>query len=229
MNHFIALELNNQRGLLSPGESHHASRVLRLQAGASISVTVGDGKVYRARITEANPKETTFQIEALLREERKPLLKIAMAPTKSNDRFEFFLEKATELGVSEICPLLCHHSERKIYKEHRGEKIILSAVKQSKKGYFPRFNPLTPFTEFIHSLGSEKAYIAHLGDGEATPLQQVDFQKPCWVLIGPEGDFSSEEIDQALKAGLVPLSLGKEVLRTETAGVMVAAAGNIWQ
>lgn len=229
MNHFVAAEIRNQQGRLAPDESHHASRVLRLRAGDLISVTQGDGKVYRARINEAHPKETLFQIEALLREEKKPLLKIALAPTKSNDRFEFFLEKATELGVSEITPLLCQHSERKIYKEHRGEKIILSAVKQSKKGFFPVFNPLTPFAEFLHSLGREKAYIAHLAGGDALPLQQVDFEKPCWVLIGPEGDFSPEEIAQALEAGIAPLRLGTEVLRTETAGVMVAAASNLFQ
>lgn len=214
----------NKRGKLSPEESHHALRVLRLQAGDLISVSQGDGKVYRAQLTGGTPKEATFEIEELLREEKKPSLKIAMAPTKSNDRFEFFLEKATELGIAEITPLLCHHSERKVYKEQRGEKIILSAVKQSKKGYFPKLNQLTRFADFLNHIKEHEAYIAHLNQAEYYRLNGIDLSNECWVLIGPEGDFSDQEISLALKQGIKSLTLGNEILRTETAGIYVAAA-----
>jgi 16S rRNA (uracil1498-N3)-methyltransferase len=226
MNHFIAQELNNGQGWLNAKESHHATRVLRLSNGAKISVTNGKGKVYLAELGECKAQQQHFTITTLLREEPKPQLHLAVAPTKSNDRFEFFLEKASELGVASITPILCQNSERKVYKTHRGQRVILAAVKQSHKGWIPQLKPMLTFSNYLKNSPLASTYISHLAEDSKLTLKKLDFNTPIHVLIGPEGDFSNQELIQARKLGIHFLNLGQEILRTETAALSVCAARN---
>lgn len=229
MNHFLGIRLDAERGFLNEVDSHHAQRVLRLGIGAIISVSFGDGKVYQAEVEVLDKKKLQFKLGALRREQKKPLLRIAIAPTKSNERFEWFLEKAVELGVAGIHPILCQHSERKVYKVDRGQRIMEAAFKQSHKGYMPDLAPLSPLKDFVDQDPSSHKYVASLNDGERLSLQALPFSEACTVLIGPEGDFSPEEIHYLESKGYQHLDLGPEVLRTETAAVQVAGIFNYHQ
>ena len=146
-----------------------------------------------------------------------------VAPTKLNDRYEWFLEKATEIGVSEITPILCDNSERKVIKAERYEKIILGAMKQSLKAHLPILNPMISFKEFISSekFGTTPTFIAHCNDVEKQSLKLLKpTSNQITILIGPEGDFSEKEIEMALQKMAKPISLGKSRLRTETAAIV---------
>jgi len=224
MNHFFCESINDGIGFLNQLDSHHATRVLRLKEGSKISVSPNNGQVYAAEILNANKNELRFQCTHLLREEQRPLLSIAIAPTKSNDRFEWFLEKATEIGIANIYPILCANSERKVYKTERGEKVIMAAAKQSKKGFLPELHELQKVKSLIKDWSQKPSYIAHLVDGPKTTLNDINFKDECLFLIGPEGDFNDTEVQFALQEGFKPISLGEEVLRTETAGMKIAAA-----
>lgn len=226
MNHFLAQEGNEKEGFLSESDSHHAIRVLRLQNGGFISVSYGDGKVYRAEISDPNKKTLKFKILELRRTEKKPLLDIAIAPTKSNDRFEWFLEKATELGIATIYPLICDHSERKVYKTERGRRIIEAAFKQSHKGFMPHLEEAQHFNDFISQGLPANTYLASLINQPKKKLQELPFTERCLVLIGPEGDFSQGEQEAAAAKSIQHLDLGPEVLRTETAGVQICSLWN---
>jgi len=224
MNHFIAENISGEKGWLNADETHHAQRVLRLKPKVQISVTQGDGKIYRAILEPGLKKVQPFKIEALVREENQAKLHLAVAPTKSNDRFEFFLEKATELGVASITPIICQNSERKVYKQVRGQRIIMAAVKQSKKGWIPTLQQQKTFPQFLETVQGANAYLAHLNSGPRANLKTINLKKEHWILIGPEGDFSPSEIKMAQEKKLGFLDLGEEVLRTETAAISVAAA-----
>ena len=226
MNHFLAEEWSELEGRLSAEDSHHALRVLRLQVGKAISVSPGDGRVFSAEIIASPDKSCRFKVGPLLRTEKRPQVSIAIAPTKSNDRFEWFLEKATEFGVADIYPVICSHSERKIYKTDRGRKVIKAAFKQSKKGFMPELHPTLNLKDFLKQVEVRNKYIAHLNDGKSLSLNEVEFNAEGVFLIGPEGDFRPEEVEEALSAGYQALSLGSEVLRTETAGVQISALAN---
>ncbi len=212
--------------LLPEEESLHAVKVLRLQPGDEVMLLDGRGGVYRAEITLPHPKRCGFSI---LSEEHRSTgrsyrLHVAIAPTKNIERLEWFIEKAVEIGVDEITPLLCQFSERKQVKDDRLEKILLSACKQSIQAVFPVLNPITGFAEMVTTTKAACNAIAH-----CYPLDKQDFRTLCsdfsdiLVLIGPEGDFSPEEVDMAIAKGFIPVSLGESRLRTETAGIMVCA------
>lgn len=212
-------------------ESRHIIKVLRMKEGNRFQITNGKGSFFEAEITNANPKGCLVKI--LSEETQTPLpyyLHLAVAPTKLNDRYEWFLEKATEIGVSEITPIICDHSERKTIKPERYEKIIQSAMKQSLKAYLPVLNPMASLRDFIESNKNPETlkFIAHCEDASANG-QETDKKslksrlhpyKNVLIIIGPEGDFSSEEIDFAIKNDFLPVSLGKSRLRTETAAVV---------
>lgn len=232
---------------LGPEESRHAAGVLRLRSGERVRLTDGRGLWCEAEILAgSSAKECRLRI--LSREEnhgRRPYrLHVAIAPTKNSDRYEWFLEKATEIGIDRITPIRCDHSERKVLRRERGEKIVLSAVKQSLKAYVPQLDELTPLRDFIASAAADKAegtliykerFVAYCDEG--TPLQDrielfpamsaSGLPREYCVLIGPEGDFSPEEIRSARNAGFVPVTLGESRLRTETAGVMAAAMAQL--
>lgn len=207
---------------LTEEESKHAIKVLRLEAGDEICMIDGTGGLYYGIIDEPNAKKCTIRVIEKIEQynRRNYYLHIAIAPTKSNDRFEWFLEKATEIGIDEITPLLCERSERKVIKNDRFEKIIMSAMKQSVKAYKPKLNELTTFAKFIKSQENEGTYIAHCEDVPKPSLKsEITKVSKITILIGPEGDFSPKEIEMAKEKGIYEVHLGKSRLRTETAGI----------
>ena len=205
-------------------ESRHIVKVLRMGIGDTLKITNGTGSFFDAEIILATPKQCITKV--LKEEEVEPLpyyLHLAVAPTKLNDRYEWFLEKATEIGISEITPIICHHSERKIIKSERYEKILQSAMKQSLKAHLPILNEAISLKNFIKSQNLEEGIrcIAHCEETNKKSLKSVlQRNKKTTILIGPEGDFSSEEINLAIKAGFLPVTLGDTRLRTETAAVV---------
>ncbi len=205
-------------------ESRHIVKVLRMKEGDTFSITNGKGSLFSAEILNANPKGCLVKI--LSEETQQPLpyhLHLAVAPTKLNDRYEWFLEKATEIGISEITPIICDHSERKTIKPERYEKILQSAMKQSLKAHLPVLNEAVSFKDFITSgkASENLKFIAHCEETDRKSLKSILLPKQnVLILIGPEGDFSSEEIELAKTNGFVPVSLGESRLRTETAAVV---------
>ena len=205
---------------LSNEESRHCVKVLRKQEGDVIHLIDGKGSFYEVEITVASQKKVLFDIVKQWSEApRSYSLHIAIAPTKNNDRYEWFLEKATEIGVDEITPVVCAHSERKVIKQERMEKIILSATKQSLKAKLPTLNPAISFKEFFAKEHLSDCFIAHCEEQDKTSLQSIVSDNSL-ILIGPEGDFSSKEINVALIHNFKPVSLGSSRLRTETAGIV---------
>ena len=209
--------------VLPEEESQHAVKVLRMQVGDTLTVVDGAGGFYKARITNPHPKHCAFEITETILEygKRNYRLHIAIAPTKNIERLEWFIEKATEIGIDEITPIVCRFSERKVIKAERLEKIIVSAAKQSVKAYFPKLNPLCTFDELIKTCQASQKFIAHCYEEDKRLLQtEIQPSEDVLILIGPEGDFSKEEVQKALSVGFIPVSLGSSRLRTETAGVV---------
>lgn len=212
--------------ILSEEESQHAIKVLRLQSGDEIVIIDGKGGYHEAKISFPHPKKCGFEvIKSTFEFGKRPYrLHVAIAPTKNIERFEWFVEKAVEIGVDEITPLICRFSERKILKTERIEKIIISAAKQSLKAYIPRLNQLTALDEFVINCQTNRKFIAHCREDEKREFKnEITVSDDILILIGPEGDFSPEEINTALKNGYLPVSLGESRLRTETAGVVACA------
>ncbi len=210
---------------LSEEESGHCVRVLRYAAGDTILLTDGRGTTYTARITAAHPKHCEFEIlKAEKQEKNHPFhLHIAVAPTKNAERIEWMVEKCTEIGADEFTLLNCRYSERKQMRTDRLEKIILSAAKQSLTRYLPVINGMTDFDMFIRTQQDSDAqrFIAHCYEADKHLLRDnIERGKDVLVLIGPEGDFSEQEVQTALQAGFLPVSLGNSRLRTETAAVV---------
>jgi 16S rRNA (uracil1498-N3)-methyltransferase len=207
-------------------ESKHIIRVLRKQIGDSVAITNGKGFLFKGEITDSNPNKCTIQLHSATFQEPIPYkLHIAIAPTKLNDRFEWFLEKSTEIGITEITPIICDHSERKQIKEERFKKIVQSAMKQSLQTHLPILHPMATFKDFIASQSKKPkthlSCIAHCEEGEKRPLtKELTAAKDILILIGPEGDFSSQEITQAVSTGYKEVTLGNSRLRTETAGIV---------
>lgn len=211
-------------------EAAHAVRVLRLQSGDEVMLTDGKGNFYRAEIGIATSKRCLVNILETLPQE--PLwtghLHIAMAPTKNMDRTEWFAEKATEIGFDELTFLNCRFSERKVIKTERIAKILVSALKQSLKARLPRLNEMTDFDKFIAQPFSGQKFIAHCYEGEKPLLKDIVHRgEDALVLIGPEGDFSEEEVERATAHGFVPISLGRSRLRTETAALVACHILNL--
>lgn len=211
-------------------EAQHCIRVLRLTVGDEITLTDGKGNFYRAEISAATNKRCLVNIiETIYQEPLWPChLHIAMAPTKNMDRNEWFAEKATEIGFNELTFLNCRFSERKVIKTERIEKILVSAIKQSLKARLPVLNEMTDFDKFISRDFKGQKFIAHCYEGEKPLLRDV-LQKgeDALVLIGPEGDFSEEEVKKAIEKGFIPISLGKSRLRTETAALVACHTMNL--
>lgn len=214
--------------VLPEEESAHAVRVLRLEAGSEVRVVDGKGGFFRAVIAQPHPRKCLVEVlEELPESGARPYrLHVAIAPTKHIERTEWFIEKATEIGVDEITPFIGRYSERKVIKPERLEKIIVSAAKQSLKSRFPVLHELCRFDELVQrTAGVPHRFIAHCYEEDKTLLQSaVRPGEDTLVLIGPEGDFSPEEVQRALAAGFRPVSLGDSRLRTETAGVVAVAA-----
>jgi 16S rRNA (uracil1498-N3)-methyltransferase len=224
MNLFYAPELSQELTFtLNHDESHHAVRVLRLAAGESIILVNGRGGWYEATITHPGPKACVVEITKALSGIGKPLydLHIALAPTKQIDRYEWFLEKATEIGISEITPIICEHSERKEVKTERQMRIVVAAMKQSLTAFHPVINEPVSFKNFMKKSVPGVRAIAHCQAGNKLWLNQlIKKGEPITIMIGPEGDFSNQEIGIAIEGGFQPITMGESRLRTETAGVV---------
>lgn len=204
-------------------EAAHCVRVLRLSEGDEILLVDGKGTFHRAAIRRAHPKHC--EVSLIESWAQPPLwnfrLHIAVAPTKNMDRMEWFAEKATEIGIDRITCLSCRFSERKEIKPARLEKILVSAMKQSQKATLPGLDGMTDFKTFIKLPFDGRKFIAHCEEGEKPLLKQTyRAGENALILIGPEGDFSPEEIGLALQNGFEPISLGKSRLRTETAALV---------
>lgn len=214
---------------LSPEESKHCVKVLRMSDGDEIYLTDGKGALAKGRITIADPKGCVVEIVERIRNygKRPQRLHIAVAPTKNADRIEWFVEKAVEMGIEEITPVVCDHSERKTLNMERLEKIVVSAMKQSLKTYRPILNPPTPVRELIAHADENHKYICHC-EGDLREGLKSSYKKgdSAVVLIGPEGDFSQDEIATALRQGFRPITLGDCRLRTETAALYALTALN---
>ena len=211
-------------------EAQHCIRLLRLTAGDEITLTDGKGNLYRAENSAATNKRCFVNILQTI--PPAPLwpchLHIAMAPTKNMDRNEWVAEKANEIGFDELTFLNCRFSERKVIKTERIEKILVSAMKQSLKARLPVLNEMTDFDKFIARDFKGQKFIAHCYEGEKPLLRDV-LQKggDALVLIGPEGDFSEEEVKKATEKGFIPISLGKSRLRTEAAALVACHTMNL--
>lgn len=206
-------------------ESAHIVRVLRMAVGDRLEVTDGRGNLYTCVLEVAGKKEVIARILSTeFIAQTQPQLTLAIAPTKNADRLEWLAEKAVEMGISCIVPLLCRHSERKQFRADRLGKILLSAMKQSQRVRLPELRPMVEFADFVREEYSGQKAIAHCREGQKENYSDfLKKGKDALVLIGPEGDFSTEEVDMAVRAGFVPVSLGSARLRTETAGLAVCA------
>ena len=214
---------NASEAVFDKEESRHITKVLRYKEGDSLHLTNGKGILFKGTIASLTPKQCIVKIVSSERQTPLPYyLHMAVAPTKQNDRYEWFLEKATEIGISEITPIICEHSERKVVKTNRYEKIIESAMKQSLSCYKPILNEPISFSEFIKNatkFQGEKC-IAHCEPSEKQLLNSIISPKQkVLILIGPEGDFSPSEIHMALQQQFSPINLGTSRLRTETAAI----------
>lgn len=211
-----------QHFLFPKDESKHIVKVLRKETGDIMHITNGKGWLFTAEITIPNLKNCEAVIIA---KELKPKpnynLHLAVAPTKMNDRYEWFLEKATEIGIQSITPIICDHSERKVIKADRFDKILQSAMKQSLNCYLPTLHPAESFKSFVGKQHSDTLFIAHCEETDKKSLKTEILPKTnITILIGPEGDFSSQEIKLALENGFQAVALGNTRLRTETAAIV---------
>ncbi len=230
MNIFYTPEIENEKSFtLNENESKHAIRVLRLKVGDNLTLVNGLGSFFDATITDDNPKRCEVEItKTTIENNTKPQLHIAIAPTKNNDRTEWFIEKCTEIGISQISPILCKHSERKKIKEERFVKTAVSAMKQSLKATLPLVTELTPFNKFITQPFDGNKYIAHCYSENQKHYKDLYTKgENCLILIGPEGDFSADEVKLAIENGFEPITFGASRLRTETAGVVACTTFNI--
>lgn len=218
------LENPKEHITLSTEESKHVTKVLRKKEGSILTFTDGKGNSYKAKIILSDNKKCKLKIinTKKKRKQHNYHLHIAIAPTKSNERFEWFLEKATEIGIDEITPIICNRSERKIIKIDRGKRILLSSMKQSLRYYLPKLNEAISLDSLLNSKIDGSKYIAHCINSRKYELKKLAKTKKILILIGPEGDFTQEEINLAVKNKFKQISLGSNRLRTETAGIVAA-------
>lgn len=221
---FYAPDINNETNefTFDKEESKHIVKVLRKVEGSILYITNGKGFLFICEVILASEKKCMVKInESQFTEPRNFSIHMVVAPTKMNDRYEWFLEKAAEIGVDEITPIICEHSERKIIKTERFDKILISAMKQSNQMYLPILNEPIKLTDFLaKEIGGQK-FIAHCEETEKVELKdKIETQQHYTLLIGPEGDFSPNEINKALANGYLPVALGSTRLRTETAAIV---------
>lgn len=221
-------EINDNKVIFSADEKKHLTKVLRKQEGDIISVIDGKGYLYSTKINSLDKNSSL--IEIIKKEKKKKRhnyhLHIGIAPTKNISRFEWFLEKATEIGIDEITPIICNRSERKKINIQRCNRILISSIKQSLKFYKPKLNVPSNFSDFINEKLEGDKLIAHCLKTEKNKINKSNLKKYT-ILIGPEGDFTENEINLALKNGFKSTTLGKSRLRTETAGIIATHSVNL--
>lgn len=214
---------------LDEEESRHCIKVLRRRKDDELTITDGKGTLYEAIITNASSSRCEFRITKSHTSPKKDyFIHVAVSPTKNADRLEWFTEKATEFGIDRITPLNCDHTERTFLKTERLSKVAVSAMKQSLNTYLPEIRPLTAFNDLIQRADEKEKFIAHVDITNPDHLFDLAAPKKSYlILIGPEGDFSTEELAAAASAGFKKVSLGQSRLRTETAAVAVAHILNL--
>jgi 16S rRNA (uracil1498-N3)-methyltransferase len=231
MNYFFqpTLDQSVSEFSLSPEESRHIVKVLRKKEGDTLHVTNGKGYLFTVEITLADPRGCRGRIVGTEKKIASRFsLHLAVAPTKRLERYQWFLEKATEIGVHEITPLICQRSERQKAPADRLQRVMQEAMKQSLRTYLPRLNPEMRFADFLSQQHPSMRFIAHCEEDEKMDLKRrVAPDKDVVVLIGPEGDFTREEIQAAYGKGFLPVSLGESRLRTETAALVACATVNL--
>ena len=216
------IKVNDTDLIVSDSEHHHLNKVLRKKINDKVYLTNGNGYLFETIINNINSKSTHLKILNSKKESSMDYsLHIAIAPIKKIDRFEWFLEKAIEIGVSSITPLICKYNERKSLNYTRLNKIAVSAMKQSLQTYLPKIEPIVSIKEFIESNQCEQKYIAHCKNFKKTNLSKIIKRKTnSSIIIGPEGGFTDDEISLAMDYNFIPVSLGNNRLRTETAGIV---------
>ncbi len=223
MHVFYTPDIDSDQYVLNDEESRHCVKVLRLGIGTQVFLIDGKGGLYKAEIISETKRNVGLKVLESTKEyqKRNHHLHIAVAPTKNIDRIEWFLEKATEIGIDEITPIICDRSERRIVKEDRLNKVITAAVKQSLQAYHPVLNPQINLSDFLNRPNDSNKMIAHcISEASRQYIGQVALPKQHYtILIGPEGDFTPDEIALALQCGYKPLTLGNTRLRTETAAL----------
>jgi 16S rRNA (uracil1498-N3)-methyltransferase len=229
-NFFYSPDIEGAFHTLDKDDSNHLVRVLRIKQGDKVFVTNGKGLVYECVVTDPNPRGCQLEIIQLKDgdDKRKFNLSIGIAPTKNINRFEWFLEKSTEIGIDTFIPVHTENSERKVIKEERLSRVITAAVKQSLKSFHPELKSMTSFSELIKLPFDGQKFIAYVDSTVKEELHHLC--KPVTntlVLIGPEGDFSTDEISLAREHGFIPVKLGPSRLRTETAGVVACHTINL--
>ena len=232
MQFFFADNTESDIFTLNEEESCHCVRVLRHGVGDKLMVVDGHGTLCHCRILEAHPKHCSVSVEERLRDYGRHSfrLHLAVAPTKNTARMEWLVEKAVEMGIDEITPLVCDHSERNTIKVERLEKIAVSAMKQSLKAFKPVINAPTAFSDLVNTSASDnhQCFIAYCDGEHRTPLRDAyRAGSDALILIGPEGDFSANEVREALSQGFIPVTLGQYRLRTETAAMAAVAFLNL--
>lgn len=222
MNLFFSRKIDDHSIVLTDDEAKHCTKVLRKVVGDEIHVIDGNGNLYMAKIVSVGKRDCVCEIVSKTERfgSHNYYVRMCVAPTKNIDRFEFFVEKAVEIGVDEIVPICCENSERKVVKQDRIERIVLSAMKQSYKAQMPVISEMTDVKEILSTAFSGKKCIAHCEEQQKQLLRDVVVKgEEITILIGPEGDFSIKEIELATQNGWLPISLGESRLRTETAAI----------
>jgi 16S rRNA (uracil1498-N3)-methyltransferase len=230
MNFFYYPEISGFEITLPEEESRHCIRVLRLKKNESLYLVDGKGTLYRALLVNPDIRKAGVKIVERIPSYRQRIhyLHIAIAPTKNTDRFEWFLEKATEIGIDEITPIICTRSERKTVHSERAKRILVAAMKQSQRAYLPRLNPIKTYNEIIAGNNAKCKIITHCNVPNLPLLSNgLIKDSPAVILIGPEGDFTLQEVEMAIQKGFAEASLGPFVYRTETAGVMACHEFNL--
>jgi 16S rRNA (uracil1498-N3)-methyltransferase len=223
MHVFFSNQISDSGILLSAEESQHATRVLRLKPGDQAEVLDGHGNRWLTRFEGELKKQCLLSVISKEKAEPRNInLCIALAPTKNVDRYEWFLEKSTELGIESIVPLICQHSERKFIKAERCQKVLIAAMKQSRNAYLPTLSGEISFANFVKQTpeANEQRFIAHCFKSDLPHLKDLVQPGKITILIGPEGDFSESEVKMAVENGFKEISLGQSRLRTETAGLV---------
>lgn len=221
---FFVENLEGKTIQLDEDTSKHTISVLRMQKGAELLLTNGKGQKAKAQIIDDNRKRCVVEILSTEPEkESQPTVSIAISITKNSSRFEWFLEKATEMGVNEIIPLLCERTAKEKFRYDRMHGILVSAMLQSQQTWLPKLHQPTNFDAVVEKASQEQKFIAHCLPEQKQQLSSAIYQQSSIILIGPEGDFTPREIETAIATGFVPVALGNTRLRTETAGMVAAA------
>jgi 16S rRNA (uracil1498-N3)-methyltransferase len=220
---FYTSQIDQKQAILGEEESRHIVKVLRMAGGDTLEMVDGKGNYYSGTITAADPKACRVTINNVTRDflRRDYYLHIAMAPPKSTERFEWFLEKATEIGVDEITPIICARSERNRIRHERSQKILIAAMKQSKRALLPGLNREVSLNDFLSRSTADIKLIAHCNTTGDQQIMAAPHKDQSWIImIGPEGDFTSGEIEAAIQNAYREINLGEAIYRTETAGIM---------